>query len=247
MSSLARTVAQDVEAKLLDDILRGQYRPGERLPSERDLAARFDASRGVVREALKKLEQLGLADIRPGGVRVVPIEEATLEVLGHLLIRGDTPDPRLVSEVLDVYGALMSMSARTAIQQADDAQIEHMREIIRNLLDHPDGPQHDWRTLGVYFTKVNQNLVLRLVSNGLKTQFLAHLEALGPSLRPDPARATEAARGQLETLDMAIAARDAAATAHCITEHFAFIESALLKALATRTPTQAQVRREESS
>ena len=108
-----------------------------------------------------KLLQLGLADIRPGGVRVVPIEEATLEVLGHLLIRGDTPDPRLVSEVLDVYGALMSMSARTAIQQADDSQIEHMREIVRNLLDHPDGPQHDWRTLGVYFTKVNQNLVLR--------------------------------------------------------------------------------------
>ncbi|NCF80731.1 MAG: GntR family transcriptional regulator [Proteobacteria bacterium] len=31
------------------EILRGQYRPGERLPSERDLAARFEANRGPVR------------------------------------------------------------------------------------------------------------------------------------------------------------------------------------------------------
>ena len=40
---------------LTHDILQGQYRPGERLPSERDLAARFDANRGAVREAMAVL------------------------------------------------------------------------------------------------------------------------------------------------------------------------------------------------
>ena len=54
----ARTMtrAEEVAEVLRDEILRGQYRPGERLPSERELASRFETSRGAVREAVTKLE-----------------------------------------------------------------------------------------------------------------------------------------------------------------------------------------------
>jgi DNA-binding FadR family transcriptional regulator len=54
---------EEIAAGLIQDILTGRYRVGERLPSERDLAGRFDANRGSVREAMKKLEQIGLADV----------------------------------------------------------------------------------------------------------------------------------------------------------------------------------------
>jgi GntR family transcriptional regulator len=37
---------------LIQDVLTGRYRVGERLPSERDLVTRFDANRGAVREAM---------------------------------------------------------------------------------------------------------------------------------------------------------------------------------------------------
>ena len=74
---------------LRNEILLGQYRPGERLPSERDLSARFEVTRNVVRESIKKLEQLGIASVTPGGVRVLPIEDATLEILGALLDLGE--------------------------------------------------------------------------------------------------------------------------------------------------------------
>ena len=47
-----------IAGSLIQDILSGQYRVSERLPSERDLATRFDANRGAVREAMKKLEQM---------------------------------------------------------------------------------------------------------------------------------------------------------------------------------------------
>ena len=46
---------EEIAAGLIKDILSGRYRVGERLPSERDLAGRFDANRGSVREAMKKL------------------------------------------------------------------------------------------------------------------------------------------------------------------------------------------------
>ena len=82
----------EITQVLRDEILRGQYRPGERLPSERDVAARFETSRGTVREAYKKLEQLGIVSIQPGGARVVPVQDCTLDVLGPLLDLNEVPD-----------------------------------------------------------------------------------------------------------------------------------------------------------
>ena len=46
---------EEIADSLTRDILTGQYRVGERLPSERDLSSRFEANRGAVREAMKKL------------------------------------------------------------------------------------------------------------------------------------------------------------------------------------------------
>ena len=64
------TISHEIADILRDEILRRRYRSGDRFPSERDLAARFDASRGAVREALSQLEQLGLIHTQPGGARV---------------------------------------------------------------------------------------------------------------------------------------------------------------------------------
>ena len=41
---------KEIAETLTNEILRGRYLPGDRLPSERDLSARFDANRGAVRE-----------------------------------------------------------------------------------------------------------------------------------------------------------------------------------------------------
>ncbi|MXU64135.1 FCD domain-containing protein [Oceanomicrobium pacificus] len=59
---LADAVARQIEGL----ILRGILRPGERLPSERDLAARLDVSRPSLREALARLEADGLLETRKG-------------------------------------------------------------------------------------------------------------------------------------------------------------------------------------
>ena len=66
----AEAIAEGLRAQ----ILSGKYAPGERLPSERDLSVSLGANRSSVREAMKKLEQLGMIAIRPGGgARVVPM------------------------------------------------------------------------------------------------------------------------------------------------------------------------------
>lgn len=58
------TRADLLRRQLADEIITGKLRPGERL-DERDLAARFGLSRTPVREALRQLVAIGLAELRP--------------------------------------------------------------------------------------------------------------------------------------------------------------------------------------
>jgi GntR family transcriptional regulator len=64
-------------------ILAGSLRTGEKLPSERDLAARYGISRQTVRKALRLLIQEGLVYTRPGaGVFVARRKRSPLKLLG---------------------------------------------------------------------------------------------------------------------------------------------------------------------
>jgi len=143
--NLEELKAEEVATTLRTEILQGQYRAGERLPSERDLASRFNASRGAIREAIKKLEQLGIASVTPGGVRVVPVKEATLEVLGHLIDLEEKPSARLIGQVLDVFGAMISLSARSAVAKASDEEIAQIHQLIRDLIDSSED-QEKWHS-----------------------------------------------------------------------------------------------------
>ena len=182
------TRTEEVTQVLRDEVLRGQYRPGERLPSERDLAARFQTTRGVVRVALKKLEQLGIADVQPGGTRVVPVREASLDVVGHLLDLESPPDPDLVDQVLEVLGALGAATARIAVERGDPAKLERARALIRRL--HEPDLDEDERfelsnELMEVFMDATDNVVLQIVRRGLRTQIVEHLRN-APWRPPEP-------------------------------------------------------------
>jgi DNA-binding transcriptional MocR family regulator len=52
--------------QILRLIEEGGYQPGDRLPTIADLASRFEAARGTVREALVKLQTIGVLEVRHG-------------------------------------------------------------------------------------------------------------------------------------------------------------------------------------
>jgi len=225
--------AEEITRILRTEILRGQYRAGERLPSERDLAARFEANRWAVREAIKKLEQLGIVDVQAGGVRIVAVEDATLEVLGHIMDLEEIPSPTLVMQLFEVIGAIMSLSVASAIENATPEQIASMRDIVKNLLSYTD--QHEeyhseWQALLASFSEVNQNLVLRLIINGLKTQFVERLRNAGLHPPIDKQQDTE----YLLAMDMAFKNRDHQAASEAIMGHFRLLKEGLMTALEER-------------
>jgi GntR family transcriptional regulator, transcriptional repressor for pyruvate dehydrogenase complex len=63
----SRSLSEQVFEQVAAEIITGRYAPGSHLPAERALTLVFDVNRHVVREALKRLEQIGLVKISQGG------------------------------------------------------------------------------------------------------------------------------------------------------------------------------------
>jgi GntR family transcriptional repressor for pyruvate dehydrogenase complex len=59
-------VSKEIVDQVRDLISSGRLGPGDRLPSERELAQTFRVGRSTVREAIRSMESLGLIEVRPG-------------------------------------------------------------------------------------------------------------------------------------------------------------------------------------
>lgn len=66
MTSPRTPLWQHISASLRQDVTEGRYRPGDKLPTEAQLAARFGVNRHTVRHALKDLADAGLVLSRRG-------------------------------------------------------------------------------------------------------------------------------------------------------------------------------------
>lgn len=183
--SANNTLSNEIAAELRREILTGHYREGDRLASERDLASRFGASRGAVREALSQLEQIGLIDIQLGGARVQPIGQARIAVLGPLMALGETPDPALVAQFLQTFGALTALTMEQAVSRADQAQMNRLQAYVvelEGLVDDFAAMQEKWREFFLFVRDISDNLVVQLIGNDLKAQFVD--QVVNPAVRP---------------------------------------------------------------
>ena len=81
----ALTLTQLVAEQLSGEIRDGVYPVGTKLPSGKDLAARFGVSRSVIREVMERLRSHGLIDSRQGAGCTV---KARTETGGFRLLQG---------------------------------------------------------------------------------------------------------------------------------------------------------------
>ncbi len=177
----SKPLSHEIGESLRGEILGQRYRAGERLPSERDLAARYHASRGAVREALSQLEQLGLIRVQPGGARVQPISAASIGILGPLMALREYPEPSLVDQFLQTFGALACLTARTAVSSGDEEQVNRLRQLLVSLGSNSEATNAlnpAWRELLEALSDIADNLVVRLIGNDLRQQFVEQVSKL---------------------------------------------------------------------
>jgi DNA-binding FadR family transcriptional regulator len=130
----ARLSVVVVEA-LVEGIVSGRYPAGTLLPPEPVLCQSFDVSRSVVREAMKVLEEKGLARARQGhGTTISPPDEWNLldpAVLAAAIRADDTM--QILDELVDVRVALESAMARTAARSMDDAELAELGDLLAEM------------------------------------------------------------------------------------------------------------------
>ena len=205
-----QTKHENIANILTDEILSGRYRPGDRLPSEREMATRFHANRGAVREAMSRLSQLGVAAIHRGGARVAPIDEANLDIIGYMLSSSELPDAKLLDQIFQVIDRLLAMAAETVVVEASDRQIEDIRALVQRLLDPSlDGEAHTAARVEMMRAVMvtSDNLVCQLIARSLFDQFAPSLAAFERYVQLD----VDAFTLLMRQLDSALAVRDRSA------------------------------------
>jgi|SRR5580658_3036109 GntR family transcriptional repressor for pyruvate dehydrogenase complex len=124
-SRLFEQIVQQVE----DSILKGQLKPGDQLPAERDLAQRFGVSRTAVREAVKTLREKGL--VEPCSGRGTFVTDGTSQAIRQsldLMIRINQQEGS--ANLAELRLVLEPDIAATAALRIEEQLLSTMREAV---------------------------------------------------------------------------------------------------------------------
>ncbi|MEN8729516.1 MAG: FadR/GntR family transcriptional regulator [Desulfuromonadales bacterium] len=125
-----KKISEEIVSQVKQLISKGELKPGDRIPSERELATMLGVSRPSVREAIMVLEAMGFVESRQGGgTYVKALTEAS--IMNPLAKLVEKRDPELLRSLAEVRMGLESWSAYLAAQRATAADIAEMRRLYR--------------------------------------------------------------------------------------------------------------------
>jgi len=224
-------VSDQVFRTLLEALLEGRYAPGEKLPTQRALVADLDVTMSSVREALKRLEQMGLVDVRQGDAMRVRDWRAHggLDVVAHLVLRSGAVDPGVLGDVLEARELMLRELARLAAQRRDDAEAARLVELAATFAatDDPAAAQAIDFAFFAAVAEAARNIVFVLILNAIRDAYFEHAERVAVTADP------RALAPRYTRLAAAIARRDAdeaAATAFALAaQQTAWVREALAR------------------
>ena len=174
---------EEIVKQIIDKIKSGELKPGDRLPTERDLALQLAVSRTAIREALRSMELMGIIDSRVGGGTF--IREMTLENLMDPFAGILSKNERLIIELIEVRMLLEVEIAKLAARKNDEKSM-HLLEKSLVLMEkevaegglglHGDNAFH--QALALAADNLAMTSITRLCGELLNTTRKAALEAL---------------------------------------------------------------------
>jgi GntR family transcriptional regulator, transcriptional repressor for pyruvate dehydrogenase complex len=218
----AASLSSQIVAQVRDDLFEKRLKPGDFLGTEKELAARYEVSRMVARDALRTLSALGIVDIRMGkggGARIAPGNPRLFAEA--LAVQLDLTGVTAV-EILDAQRAVECMAAELAALNATAA--DHAR--LRALLADAEATIGDNEA----FTRTSLEFHLAVVEAShnrvLVTQFISLHHVSWP--RRNRTLTTRVARRVLEVhkeLAELIEMRDAAGARSLMDDHVNMIKA----------------------
>jgi GntR family transcriptional regulator, transcriptional repressor for pyruvate dehydrogenase complex len=171
-------------------LARGELRPGDRLPGERELAEQFDISRSGVREALRSLEAAGVVEVRTG-------------VNGGFFIHGGNPagftqtvqdmvslGKLSIADVTEARIELTNVAIRLACARATDEEFDRIEADIdyhTELFRHGQGSRNTKSVVEFYrlIAQATHNDVIVMMIDSLSEIIRTLLARVDPKPRKD--------------------------------------------------------------
>jgi GntR family transcriptional repressor for pyruvate dehydrogenase complex len=217
-ASLSAQIVADVRAALFAKRLR----PGDVIGTEKDIAARYGASRIVARDALRTLEALGIAEIRMGKGGGARVARGNPRLFAEALAVQLDLTGVSAAEVMDAQRAIECLGAELAAENATAADIARLKQLLTDAERAIDDVAEYTRLsrefhLAVAEASHNRVLVVQLIS-------LEHVAwpAQNTTLTPQVARRVLDVHRELATL---IEMRDAAGARRLMDEHVKMIRA----------------------
>ncbi len=129
-----RKLSDAVLDRLLEHIRSGEFKPGDLLPPERSMMEIFEVGRPAVREAVQRLQHMGLVVVVHGdGARVIAPSADSMtrqiaDTVRHLL----STQPRSLEDLKEARLFFEIGMVRIAAQRATAGDIEAIREALQN-------------------------------------------------------------------------------------------------------------------
>lgn len=123
-----RKIYEQIADQIGQLVAEGQLKPGDRLPSERELVEQFKVSRASIREAISALEMMGLVEVRSGEgtyIRQINMDSVVAPLAWMLFIDKDT-----VQELYEARKILEVQAAGLAAERAEEEEIQDLYEVL---------------------------------------------------------------------------------------------------------------------
>jgi GntR family transcriptional repressor for pyruvate dehydrogenase complex len=121
---------EEIAAIIQKQIMNGAFSPGSKLPPERELAQTFQVNRATVREALRKLENLDLVEIRHGDGLYVKnyMESGNFDLIKAALNMDEGRG--IISNIVEARSYVVPQMAYMAAQRRTTADLNELKQIV---------------------------------------------------------------------------------------------------------------------
>ena len=181
-----RKIPDVVYKQLVSLISSGRLKPGERLPSEREMAMDMGISRQSIREAINKAKTVGLIEVRQGGGTVVvsSVGEHLKTPLAIIL----EEQAEKIFEFLDIRKLFEGWCAERAAMAARAADLRAMQELLKRMETLEPG-EAAWEKADLKFhsaiAAASHNVIAIHIMDGLKASFNDYFKAKKFALGPE--------------------------------------------------------------
>ena len=223
-------IASAVDQQIEELILQGILRPGDRLPSERDLAERLGVSRPSLREAISNLQNKGLLESRAGsGIFVTEVLGSAFSSALVTLFAGHD---RAVFDYVSFRRDMEGLAAERATQCGSDTDLQVIDAIFRKMeTAHAEGDD-------VREARLDAEFHLSIMEASHNVVMLHMMRSMFDLLRSgvfynrqiifEQRTSRDALLAQHRAINSAIQAREPDVARTAVVDHMNYVEQALL-------------------